>query len=783
MSFDVFHARSPTDRVRRDLAKMPAAASGMHSNSHTQNSTPPTPSSNRAEPSAKDYPHQAGINALDAAKLDEILEIVGNVVLLHAQLGVKGSRTEGWHQTRRSLMRDRAYRKLLLTGNVAVLLGTPSDDLCSIDLDDDALAGTFLALNPRLEATLRTQGARGCNLWVRIIGPYPGLKFLKHRHLRDDKGKPRKLGEWRATGCQTMIWGRHPSGVDYTWVVVAKPVVIKFEEIIWPSDWTNPGEESRPAPAAVAPGPTSGAAGGKTAPALERIVLPSGGVGLNETAEQLFPLIAASNTMFSREGAMVEIGPSQKGVRSLELVSGQMFRSRMEYFASLFVWRKAKGGGAELAPTAASLDHANALMATVAASQMLPKILGLVNCPVLVSDGDECRVISDGYDARSGIFVTGGGVPPEVELAEAIALLKELLADFRFQSPGDRSRALAALMTPALRFGRHIPGSIPVDAMEADASQAGKGYREELKAAIYNEVPTLVTQKNGGVGSDDESFNAALLAGHPFIVFDNRREKFKSTHLEAFVTAPGLFPVRVPYRGTLFIDPDWFVLGLTSNGVELTEDLANRASIVRIHKQPPGFQFKQYGEGDVLAHVRANQAYYLGCVFSVVIAWLQAGKPRTEETRHSFRGWSQPLDWIVQNIFGEAPLMGGHVDAQQRVSNTGLSFVRNLALAVAKTGRLGQSFTSTELYELAMTEAVEVPYLSKADDEAGPKLVGGALGRAFGTEDLVEVEGFQITRKTKKASARLGGRRFDQKAYTFDRLEQGTQPLPEPAPQ
>lgn len=742
----------------------------MTSNSHGNSNTPPTPPSNPAGPSAKDNHNQPGINRLDAAKLDEIHKLLGNVVLLHVPFGVKGSRTDGWQNTRRSLMKDAAYRQLLLTGNIGVLLGTSSDNLCSIDLDDEELAATFLSLNPRLEGTLRTHGARGCNLWVRIEGDYPPTKFLKQRQLVDEKGKSHKVGEWRATGCQTTIWGRHPSGVDYTWLVDAKPIELPFSEIIWPPDWTKPGEETRPAPAAVAPGPTPGVAGVQPARMLEEIVLPSGGVGINETAERLFPLIAASNTMFSRQGAMVEVGPSQKGVRSLELVSGQMFRSRMEYFASLFVWRKGKGGVAELAPTAATLDHANALMATVAASQMLPKIIGLANCPVLLCDGDGCRVISDGYDAASGIFVTGGGVPPEVDLAEAVKALKELLCDYLFQTPGDRSRALAALMTPALRFGRHIVGNIPLDAMEADASQAGKGYREELKAAIYNEVPTLVTQKTGGVGSDDETFNAALLAGRPFIVFDNRREKFKSTHLEAFVTAPGLFPVRVPYRGNLFIDPDWFVLGLTSNGVELTEDLANRSSIVRIHKQPAGFQFRQFAEGDVLAHVRANQAYYLGCVFSVIIAWLQAGKPRTQETRHSFRGWSQVLDWIAQDIFGEAPLMDGHVATQQRVSNPGQCFARNLALAVVKVGQLGQPMTATDLYELALAEGVSVPYLTTADESAGPKLVGGTMGRVFGVENSVDVEGFRITRVNKKVAKRLGGNKFDQKHYTFEQL-------------
>jgi hypothetical protein len=52
-----------------------------------------------------------------------------------------------------------------------------------------------------------------------------------------------------------------------------------------------------------------------------------------------------------------------------------------------------------------------------------------------------------------------------------------------------------------------------------------------------------------------------------------------------------------------------------------------------------------------LTHVREEQSYYLGCVFSVVKYWLENGKRRTDETRHSFREWAQTLDWILQNAF------------------------------------------------------------------------------------------------------------------------------------
>ena len=87
-------------------------------------------------------------------------------------------------------------------------------------------------------------------------------------------------------------------------------------------------------------------------------------------------------------------------------------------------------------------------------------------------------------------------------------------------------------------------------------------------------------------------------------------------------------------------------------------------------------------EGDLLDHVRHWQDYYLGCVFAVIRAWHAHGQPRTKETRHDFREWAQIVDWIVQNIFQTVPLMDGHQQAQERVSNPALVWLRSVVLAV-----------------------------------------------------------------------------------------------------
>ena len=211
-------------------------------------------------------------------------------------------------------------------------------------------------------------------------------------------------------------------------------------------------------------------------------------------------------------------------------------------------------------------DHAKLLMASEEARLLLPKVRLIVRFPVLTLRGDQVRLITSGYDPETQILVWRGLNVPDVPLAEAVQSILELFAEYEFETPSDLSRAVSALLTPALRLGEHIKKRVPVFVVEANDSQAGKGYLLELIAAVYGEVPRLVTRREGGVGSVDESFDQRLLEGAPFIVFDNVRGKINSQHLEGFITSPGDFSARVPHREAHPSTPT-----CTSSGLPATE--------------------------------------------------------------------------------------------------------------------------------------------------------------------------------------------------------------------
>lgn len=182
-----------------------------------------------------------------------LLELLGDETLLVPEVyGEKRPRLRGWNRLTSASLDDYYFKMLeesvLAGGNLGVLLGEPSGNLCTVDLDREEAITPFLGKNPRLRETLSSTGSGvGAQFWLRIRGYYIP-KVLKisvtERLAAKYGGVPRNpdtgtydVGEWRG-GQKSTIWGRHESGRDYEILTRAKPVEVTMEEISLPSGWS-----------------------------------------------------------------------------------------------------------------------------------------------------------------------------------------------------------------------------------------------------------------------------------------------------------------------------------------------------------------------------------------------------------------------------------------------------------------------------------------------------------------------------------------------------------------
>ncbi len=163
-----------------------------------------------------------------------------DTILIPTRPGTKEPFQKGYPGFGIEKMSDPEHLALLEKSNIAILTGSASGNLISIDFDDDGAYEEFRILNPHLCETRRTIGARGCNLWYRISGEYPkGIKKLWGR--RDSP-----VGELRAGDCITVVDGKHPKGMEYRIDTQFLLRIISFEDIRWPADWSGITEKVDP---------------------------------------------------------------------------------------------------------------------------------------------------------------------------------------------------------------------------------------------------------------------------------------------------------------------------------------------------------------------------------------------------------------------------------------------------------------------------------------------------------------------------------------------------------
>lgn len=500
-------------------------------------------------------------------------------------------------------------------------------------------------------------------------------------------------------------------------------------------------------------------------PALPQVTIPGGAVSITESAKKLYGCIAPAKRLFIKSGKVTHLATDDNGSMFFDVVTPTAACSLFEKFIE---FRETKRGQPRWAQenerTNISKELADKYL-QCEERKLLPVVRGVLNCPVITERDGAIHVVDNGYDPETGLYVNSPGSLPIVDLAEAKEMLPLLLQDFDFQTPGDRSRAIAELITPALKFGGFLKDCIPISVAEADKSQSGKSYRQQMTAALYNEeLKTVVKKDGGGTGSFEEALATNLAEGRPFVQIDNVRGKMNSQFLEAFLTTKGTILARPAYSKQVPIDPSRHFLFINSNGYQATKDLTNRSVIVRIKKR------ENYDFQDMLTLIKGQQPYLLALVFEVIKEWYRQGKPRTNERGHDFREWCQILDWIVQNIFDERPLMEGHSDALNRASSPSHSFARETSLMLQERNFLNHELQAGEIANLCRGSAINIPFLShdlRDDDDARRMAVGKAMAELYEDEmNQAQIEGFTITREVTRVVGEAG-KAYDRKTYTF----------------
>ncbi|KKN54151.1 hypothetical protein LCGC14_0595000 [marine sediment metagenome] len=297
----------------------------------------------------------------------------------------------------------------------------------------------------------------------------------------------------------------------------------------------------------------------------------------------------------------------------------------------------------------------------------LPTLYGVRTSPYMAVDGS--IVTQSGYDEQSGYYLHLGDMEmPEValqpsvdDLAEAVDLISgELLVDFAFEGPADECHAIAALMNPVIR--PLINGPTPFFIFEAPGPGTGKTYLAEVITAVSAAGNGFMT--NAPFGDDEwrKLLITALKTSPAVIVFDNISVKLNSSTFCLVLTTSEPWKTR-DLGGTkdltLSVNTTWIGTG---NNPEMSEEVTRRTVRSRqdARVEDPSAR-DDWRHPDLMGWAKTNRPRLLWSIFTLVRAWMAAGRPPGDVTMGSYDQWAKTVGGILGNA-GYTGFLGNRSD-------------------------------------------------------------------------------------------------------------------------
>ena len=352
--------------------------------------------------------------------------------------------------------------------------------------------------------------------------------------------------------------------------------------------------------------------------------------------------------------------------QTLKLMSPDSFRTWSEKYAVCFAWVESEDSPTMRVRKSMSVTDATTTLSSEYFLNHLRPIrkLNPVRLPVLRKSG-AIELLPIGYDAESQTFTfetPGLDYPKEMSLAEAKAILGDLLAEFCFPDDGGRSMAVVVSgMLTLCAYGLLPNGTlVPCFIILANAEGAGK----TLVAKVIV-VPILGKFEAGVKPGNDEELRKALLGavmqGRNCIILDNIKEHLDSASLEAFLTST-VWSDRILGSNKSFSGEKSTVVFATGNACTVSPDMRRRSLFVTLFMREERAEARQFNRSLDVPYLLEKRGDILSAVWTLIKAWDADGRPRGSKTHSSFPEWTKTIAAIVEHAGYRSPVETPLVD-------------------------------------------------------------------------------------------------------------------------
>ena len=283
----------------------------------------------------------------------------------------------------------------------------------------------------------------------------------------------------------------------------------------------------------------------------------------------------------------------------------------------------------------------------------LPLLNGLARQPYLRAD--DTLVTIAGYDAASGMFGIFADKefavpenPTKEQAVAALELLREILTEFCFATETDRSTALVAILTAAIRPRLPLAPMIHIK-----AHQVGSG-----KSYLCRLITIFATPQHGTPSTfpkDDEECRkfllAELLRAPAVIEFDNLTgDLIAHKSLCIALTSEHMTDRILGVSKTATVSSRALFLS-SGNNVGPVQDMTRRCITIHLNPECETPAMRTFKRPGLVQEIQRQRGLYISAALTIVRAWIAARRPRMDcPALAGYDEWSdlcsQPLLWL-----------------------------------------------------------------------------------------------------------------------------------------
>lgn len=279
---------------------------------------------------------------------------------------------------------------------------------------------------------------------------------------------------------------------------------------------------------------------------------------------------------------------------------------------------------------------------------------GVTTAPIFLANGEILQ--TPGYNAESRFFlqpsvtVDVADEPSRADAVDAIAVLRNLLRDFKFATPADFSSWLAALLSPLVKSAT---GNAPAPLFCISASSPGAG--KTLLADVLSQIVSGTKIENSPYNPKDPAewgkrLTAFVKAAIAVRAFDNCNGPFGDENLDRLITA-STWSDRILGVSDAPPLPNVTTWLATGNNIEPHGDTVRRVLVIRIEVDTEKPQERQGFTHDLEGgYALENRGEFLSAALTILRAYHIARRPMQPIFAWgSFSPWSrlvrQALVW------------------------------------------------------------------------------------------------------------------------------------------